>query len=79
MLTKYLNGALSKAKLEVIDDGQWYGEIPGFDGVWAHAPTEAECRAQLAEVLEEWVLFRVSRQLDLPAVNGINLVIRKAV
>jgi len=79
MLTKYLDGAMSMAKFEVIDDGQWFGQIPGFEGVWAHAATEAECRTQLSEVLEEWILFRVSRQLDLPVVNGISLVIRKAV
>lgn len=79
MLTKYLEGAIGQARFDVNDDGKRFGEIPGFDGVWAHADTEEECRKQLAEVLEEWVLFRVSRQLSLPSVNGIALVIRKAV
>jgi predicted RNase H-like HicB family nuclease len=35
------------------------------------------CREELEEVLEEWVLFRVSRNLSLPIVDGIELVIKE--
>ncbi len=34
-------------------------------------------REELEEVLEEWVLFRVSRNLGVPEVNGIDLRVRK--
>ena len=43
----------------------------------ANAETLEECREQLAEVLEEWILFRVSRNLALPVVEGIELRIRE--
>jgi histidinol dehydrogenase len=39
--------------------------------------TWQEARDELEEVLEEWVLFRVSRNLPLPTVNGIKLQIRR--
>jgi predicted RNase H-like HicB family nuclease len=78
MLTKYIQAAMRQAKYEILsDDGSFYGEIPGFDGVYANADTLEDCRAELEEVLEEWVLFRVSRNLSLPVVDGIELTIRE--
>ncbi len=77
MLTEYIKTALRHAKYEILsDDKQYYGEIPGFDGVYAHAKTLEECREELREVLEEWVLFSVSRNLSLPTVDEISLTIR---
>jgi predicted RNase H-like HicB family nuclease len=67
MLTQYLRAALHQAKYEIlIDDGSFYGEIPGFDGVYANAVTLESCREELEEVLEEWILFRVSKNLSVP-------------
>lgn len=77
MLTAYIKAALRRAHYEILpDDGSFYGEIPGFDGVYANAGTLEECRDLLEEVLEEWLLFRVSRNLALPIVDGIELAIR---
>jgi predicted RNase H-like HicB family nuclease len=74
MLTNYLHAAMQRAKYEILsDDGSFYGEIPGFDGVYANADTLEDCRNELAEVLEEWILFRISRNLHLPVVDGIEL------
>ncbi len=61
MLTKYIQAAMNKARYEILpDDGSFYGEIPGFDGVWANADTLEACRDELKEVLEGWILLRVS-------------------
>ena len=66
MLTRYISGAIAKAKYEILpDDGTYYGEIPGFEGIYANAATLEACREELIEVLEEWILFRVSRNLEL--------------
>ena len=46
---------------------------------WANAATLEACREELEEVLEEWILVRVSRNLSLPVINGKDLSIRKAV
>jgi hypothetical protein len=36
---------LRKARYEILaDDGSFYLEIPGFDGVFANAPTLEDCR-----------------------------------
>ena len=80
MLTEYIRAAMKKAKYEILsDDNTYYGEIPGFEGVYANAETLEECRDELEEVLEEWIFFRVSRNLPLPVVEGIELTIREAV
>ena len=78
MLTDYIRGAMRKARYEILpDDGTFYGEIPGFDGVYANADTLESCREELEEILEEWILLRVSKHLPLPAVDGIDLTIKE--
>ena len=78
MLTQYLQTALRKAKYEILDDdGSFYGEIPGFQGVYANAETLEECREELAEVLEEWVFLHISDNTPLPVVNGLKLSIER--
>lgn len=78
MLTNYMRAALHQARYEILqDDNSFYGEIPGFEGVYSNAATLEACREELAEVLEEWVFFRISRNLPLPVVDGIELVIRE--
>jgi predicted RNase H-like HicB family nuclease len=65
---------MKRARYEILsDDGTFYGEIPGFQGVLANAPDLEECRNQLEEVLEEWLLFRNSRGLSVPAGGGLDL------
>lgn len=78
MLREYVRGAMHRANYEILEsDGTYYGEIPGFEGVYANSDSLEACREELEEVLEEWVLFRVSRSLEVPEVNGINLQVRK--
>ena len=78
MLTDYIRAAMRKARYEILpDDGTFYGEIPGFDGVYANADTLERCREELEEILEEWILLRVFKHLPLPAVDGIDLTIKE--
>lgn len=78
MLIEYIQAAMRKAKYEILDgDEGFYAEIPGFQGVWANAPTLEACREELAEVLEEWILFHISDNTPLPKINGINPNIKK--
>ena len=78
MLTNYIRAALRQARYEILsDNGTFYGEIPGFNGVYADAASLEACREELEEVLEEWILFRVSRNLPLPVVDGIELTIKE--
>ncbi len=78
MVTDYIRAAMSRARYEILaGDHTFYGEIPGFEGVWANSPTLESCREQLEEVLEEWILVRVARGLELPVVDGRSLAVRK--
>ena len=74
MITAYIHKALHKAHYEMIDDGQpFYGEISELQGVWATGHTLEECRENLANVLEGWILIRVSCQFTIPKIDGIGL------
>ncbi len=76
MITDYIRAAMARAHYEIIDDDHsYYGEIPGFDGVWANASSLEQCRTELEEVLEGWILFRVYQRLSLPEVDGLTLEI----
>ena len=80
MLTEYIREAMRKARYDILsDDGTFCGDIAGFDGVWANAETLEACRDELEEVLEEWIFFRISRNLPLPTVDGIELRIKETV
>lgn len=52
-------------------------KIPGFNGVYANAENLEDCRKELEEVLEEWILFRIHKNLPLPVVDGIEIKIRE--
>jgi predicted RNase H-like HicB family nuclease len=78
MLNQYIQAAMRQAKYEILsDDKSFYGEIPGFQGVYANAETLEDCRNELAEVLEEWIFLHLSDSTPLPVVNGMKLVIEK--
>jgi len=75
MLSKYLQAAMRHATYKILEDGTYYGEIPGFRGVLANAETLEDCREQLQEVLEDWILVGVRLGHRLPVVDKISLVV----
>ena len=77
MLTEYIQKAMSRAHYEVLEDGTYYGEIPGFQGVFANAESLETCREQLQEVLEGWILLGLQLGHRLPTVEGIKLEMHK--
>lgn len=80
MISEYIQYALEKARYEILpDDNTYYGEIPGFRGVWANAGTLETCRRELQETLEEWILIRLRMNKKVPKVKGIDLNVKKAV
>jgi predicted RNase H-like HicB family nuclease len=79
MLTNYIKAAMGRARYEILpSDRTFYGEIPGFDGVFANTESLEACRDQLQEVLEGWILLRVSLHFPLPSVDGMELVVGEA-
>lgn len=77
MLTDYIRSAMHRVRYEILpDDGTFYGELPELPGVWANAETFEACREELEEVAEDWLLISLSRNLPVPALDGIDLTLR---
>jgi predicted RNase H-like HicB family nuclease len=74
MWSKYISAVMDRAEYQVVpEDDSIYGEVPGFEGVSARAPSLEACRHDLSESLEEWIFFRISRNLPLPAIDGVQM------
>lgn len=79
LLTDYIRAAMGHARYEILPDGTYYGEIPGFQGVYANEPTLEACRESLQEVLEGWIILGLRLGHTLPEVDGISLAVEKLV
>ena len=73
MLTSYIHAAMRQAKYEILPDGTYYGEVPGFQGVYANAGALEVCRDELQEVLEGWIALGLRLGHSLPVIEGIEL------
>jgi predicted RNase H-like HicB family nuclease len=74
MLASYLDSAMEQAVYEIIQDEEpFYGEVPELQGVWASGKTLEECRRNLAEVVDGWVLVRLARGLPIPPLGDVTL------
>lgn len=71
MLIQYIQAALENAKYEIIDDEEpYYGEVPGLEGVWSSGNTLEECRKNLEDVIDEWVIVRLAKGLPIPQIGS---------
>ena len=71
MITEYINAALDKAKYELIQDEEpYYGEVRELKGVWATGKTLEDCRRNLAEVIDGWLIVRLKKGLPIPPLGG---------
>jgi predicted RNase H-like HicB family nuclease len=67
MITDYIEAAIAEAKYEIIEDEEpFYGEVPSLVGVWATGKTLEECRKNLAEVIDGWIIVRLKKGLPIP-------------
>lgn len=66
MLLQYLDTQLKKARYKLLDDGSYFGEIPDIKGVWSNAKTLEDCRQELREVVEEWLLLKIHDGESVP-------------
>lgn len=74
MLVEYIEKALEKARYQLIDNPEpYYGEIPKLKGVWATEKTLEECRRNLADVVEGWIIVRLRKGLPIPRLGRVRL------
>ena len=66
MISQFINQNLKRAKYKILADGAYYGEIPRFRGVWAQGKNLEECRQELYEVLEGWLLLKIHSHESIP-------------
>lgn len=59
MFSEFIEKKLRAARYKLLKDGSYFGEIPGFKGVWADADNLEDCRKELREVLEDWLLLKI--------------------
>ncbi len=74
MLTEYIEESLRRAHYEIIEDeNPYYGEIRELKGVWATGKTLEECRNNLKEVVEGWILISIKRNLLIPKLGILQI------
>ncbi|MFH1402439.1 MAG: type II toxin-antitoxin system HicB family antitoxin [Patescibacteria group bacterium] len=70
-LQQFIENKLTKAHYEFDESvGQWCGSVQGVPGVYAQAESVEKVREELAEILEEWILFSLR---DNQKIKGFNL------
>jgi len=74
MLIEYVEEALRRARYEIIKDEEpFYGEIEDLKGVWATGKTLEECRSNLKDVVEGWILLSIKKGLPIPKLGGLEI------
>lgn len=77
MLFDYIQASLENAEYKQLENNTWFAEIPGFEGVWANGKTVEECRKELIEVLEDWLLLKLRDGDPIPVVKGLGFNIKE--
>ena len=67
MLTEYIAKQMSRARYKKLEDGIYFGYIPSLRGVWGSAKTLSNCKKDLREVLEGWIVIRLGRGMSIPS------------
>ena len=73
MLSQYIERVMHHATYEKTESGKYFGSLPVTPGVWSEAENLEQCRTELREVLEEWIVLSLKRGDDLPVVDGCDL------
>lgn len=72
MIAEFIQAALRRANYEV-EEGQFYADVPELPGVLAYGSTLEECRSQLIEVIEGWLIVGIRHGDFIPILDAIDL------
>ena len=74
MIRQYAEAVARRATVRELDDGTWFAEIEGFDGVWANEASPKEALDVLPDIVADWVILKVrSEDRDIPVVESFDL------
>ena len=78
MFSEYIEAALTQAEYKTIEnDEPYFASVPDLPGVWATGNTIEECRKELIEVIEEWIVARLQRGLFIPPIGEHTIEVSK--
>jgi len=60
---------MKRARYKLLEDGTYFGEIAGCEGVWANAKKLENCRDELRDVLESWK--KIHHLKKLQKISGV--------
>jgi len=70
MFSEYIKAALMQAEYDTLEDGSYVATVPGLQGVIAIGDSLEECRTDLIEVIEEWIVARLQWGYPVPTIGG---------
>jgi predicted RNase H-like HicB family nuclease len=73
MITQYVAAAVKQAEFELMENGRYFATIPACKGCWVEGASVEECRAELPEALESWLLLGLQFRHTIPVIDGIDL------
>ena len=74
MIQEYIEAAMRRARYEMIEDEEpFYGEVPELEGVWATGRTLEECRENLKQAVEDWLLFSIANGFPIPPLGDVSI------
>jgi len=79
MFTEYVEKAMQQAEYEQMEDGNWWGQVTELRFTWAIAPTLEECKQELRDEVEDWLVFAISRHSPIPTLDGVTIAVPQAV
>ncbi len=66
MIREFIEKKLKEAEYKIIKNRTYFGEIPSVKGVWANAKNLEDCRKELQEILEDWLLLKIQQRERIP-------------
>jgi predicted RNase H-like HicB family nuclease len=69
MISQFVEQSLKRAKYKSLEDGTHYADVPRLHGVWAQGKNLEECRQELREVIEEWLLLKIHLHDSVPGLS----------
>ena len=73
MFSEYIQAALKLAEYDTLEDGSYVATVKGLQGVIAIGDSVEECRRDLIEVIEGWIVLRLKLGDSIPPIQGISI------
>ena len=61
------------AEYDTLEDGSYVATVEGLQGVIAIGDSIEECRRDLIEVIEGWIVLRLKLGDSIPPIQGISI------